>query len=165
MNWRNDVEEILKNVKRSLAVKLGEKLKPILENAGTTTMDILDANGSYCEKAVSPIEGENYHNALFDFINNNAHEMARYRSLLLAHRAYSFWARYLSCTIVILMAVEAVMLALISYYGIFNGKTISDILIMLSFWASGTGAIVCFLGLIFVLRNHNEGIKDRGCND
>ena len=165
MNWRNDVEETLRNAKRSLAIKLGEKLKPILENARTITTNILDSDGSYCETEVSPTEGESYHNILFEFINDNAHELARYRSLLLAHRAYSFWARYLSCTILILMAVEVVMLALIGYFGILNGKNISDILIKLSFWASGTGAIICFLGLIFLLINHSKGIKNRGCND
>ena len=97
-NWRNDIEEILKNAKRTLAVNLGEKLKPVIGNAGTTTTGILDADGDYCENEVSPTEGENYHNALFDFINDKAHEMARYRSLLLAHKSYSFWAIYLCFT-------------------------------------------------------------------
>lgn len=165
MNWRNDVEETLKNAKRTLAISLGEKLKPILENARTITTSILDSDGSYCETEVSPTEGESYLNTLFDFINDNAHEMARYRSLLLAHRACSFWASYLSCTIIILMAVEVITLALIGYFGILNGKNISDLLIMVSFSTSGTGIIICFLGLIFLLINHNKGIKNRGCND
>ena len=165
MDWRKDVEETLKNAKRTLAINLGEKLKPILENVGTITTSILDSTGSYCETEVSPTEGESYLNTLFDFINDNAHEMARYRSLLLAHGAYSFWASYLSCTIVILMAVELVMLALIGYFGILNGKDISDLLIELSFVMSGISIIICFLGLIFLLINHNKGVKNRGCND
>ena len=165
MDWRNDVEETLKNAKRTLAINLGEKLKPILENVGTITTSILDSDGSYCETGVSPTEGESYLNTLFDFINDNAHEMARYRSLLLAYGGHSFWARYLTCTIVILMVVEVVTLALIGYFGILNGDHISDLLIMLSFLISTTGIITCFLGLIFLLINHNKGIKNRGCND
>lgn len=165
MNWRNDVEETLKNIKRTLAVNLGEKLKPILKNAGTTATNILGSDGSYCETAVSPTEGESYHNALFEFINDKAHEMASYRILWLAHRDYSFWASYLSCTIVILMAVEIITLALIGYFGILNGQIISNFLIITSFTISGIGFIICFLGLIFLLINHNKGIKNRGCND
>ena len=165
MNWRNDVEETLKNVKRILAVNLGEKLKPILKNVGTTTTNILGLDGSFCENEVSPTEGENYHNALFDFINDKAHEMARYRSLWLAHRHYSFWAIYLSWTILILMAVEIIIIALIGYFGIINGQSISDILIKISFTVSGLGIIICFLGLIFLLINHNKRINNRGCND
>lgn len=164
-SWRNDVEESLKNAKRTLAVNLGEKLKPIIENATTTTTDILGLDGSYCETPVSPTEGESYHNALFNFINDKAHEMARYRSLWLAHRGYSFWGNYLSVTIVILMVVEILSLASISYYGILKEQIISDTLIMISFTISGIGIIICFLGLIFLLINHSKGINGRGCND
>jgi len=165
ISWRNDVEETLRNAKRTLAIKLGEKLKPILENVRTITPNILDSDGGYYETEVSPTEGESYRNTLFEFINDNAHEMARYRSLLLAHSAYSFWARYLSYTIGILMAVEVVMLALIGYLGILHGKNISDPLITISFSISAIGIIVCFFGLIFLLINHNKGIENRGCND
>jgi amino acid transporter len=165
MNWRSDIEETLRNIKRKLAVDLGEKLKPIIENTDTIATSILGPDGNYCETAVSPVEGENYRNTLFDFINDKAHEMARYRSLLLAHMAYSFWARYLSYTIVVLIVVEAVISALIGYYGILNGKNISDILIKISFLVSGIGIIICFLGLVFLLINHNRGIRNRGCND
>ena len=163
-NWRNDIEGILKNAKRTLAVNLGRKLKPIIDNA-TTTTNILDSDGSYCETPVSPTEGEIYHNTLFDFINDNAHEMARYRSLWLAHGAYSFWARYLSYTTIILMVVEIITLALIGYFGILKEQNISDTLITISFTISGIGIIICFLGLYFLLINHNNGINDRGCND
>ncbi|MBW8000688.1 MAG: hypothetical protein FVQ80_01530 [Planctomycetes bacterium] len=164
-DWRNDIEETLKSVKRTLAINLGEKLKPILENAGTTTINILDSGGNYCEAEISPTAGESYRNTLFDFINDKAHEMARYRSLLLAHEAYSFWASYLSCTIIILMVVEFLTLAIIGYFGILNGENISDLLIILSFSISGIGVIVCFFGLIFLLINHNKGLKNRGCHD
>ncbi len=165
MNWRNDVEETLKKVKRTLAINLSEKLKPILKNAGTITTSILGSDGSYCETEVSPTEGESYLNTLFDFINDNAHEMARYRSLLLAHSNCSFWASYLSYTIVILMGVEVVTLALIGYFGILNGNNISDIQIKVSYLISAIGVIICFLGLILLFINHNKSIKKRGCND
>lgn len=164
-SWRNDVEETLKNVKRSLAINLGEKLKPILANAGTTTTAILDASGSFGEKAVSPTEGEDYRNALFEFINDKAQEMAQYRSLLLSHKAYSFWAIYLSCTLLILMPVELVMVGLIGYFGVLKGQNISDIRITISFAIAGVGVVICFLGVIFLLINHNKGLNARGCHD
>ncbi len=164
-NWRNDVEESLRNSKRNLAVNLGEKLKPILENAATTTTNILSSDGSYCETPVSPTEGESYHNAIFNFINDKAHEMARYRSLWLAHKAYSFWGNYLSFTIVPLMVVEILILALIGYRGILKEQIISDTLILISFTISGIGIVICFFGIIFLLINHSKGINNRGCND
>ena len=63
------------------------------------------------------------------------------------------------------MAVEVVTLALIGYFGILNGENISDLLIIVSFLIPAIGIIICFLGLIFLLINHNKGIKNRGCND
>lgn len=163
-SWRGDIEEILKNSKRTLAVNLGEKLKAILENAaGTTTSIIL--YDDYCETPVSPTEGENYHNTLFDFINDKAHEMAHYRSLLLIHKAYSFWVIYLSCTTLILMVVELLLVALIGYYGILKGETISNLRIVISFIISGIGIVFSFVGLVFLFINHNKGINGRGCND
>lgn len=164
-NWRNDVEEILKNSKRTLAVNLGEKLKPILEKAASATTNILVLDDSYCETPVSPTEGESYRNTLFNFINDKAHEMARYRSLWLAHKAYSFWASYLSYTIAFLMLVEILTLALIGYYGILKEQIISDTQIIVSFTISAILIAICVVGVIPLLINHNNGIKDRGCND
>lgn len=164
-SWQNDIEGILKNVKRTLAINLGEKLKSILENAGTSPMNIIVTDETYCEKAVSPTEGENYRNVLFDFINDKAHDMARYRSLWLARKSHSFWAIYLSWTISILIAVEMVIVALIGYYGVLNGKSISDLRISVSFIISCIGIVICFWGLILLLINHNKGINIRGCND
>lgn len=164
-NWQNDVEEALKNLKRTLPVSLSKILKPILERSGTTTKNILDSYGNYCETEVEPTEGEGYLNALSNFVDDNANEMARYRSLLLTYRAYSFWATYLTWTILILGVLETTILALIGYFGILKGDNISDLLITVSFSISATGIIICFLELIFLLINHNKGIKNRGCND
>jgi hypothetical protein len=164
-NWQNDIGEALDNLKRTLPTSLSKVLNPIIQRSGTTTKNILDSSGNYCEVDVDPTDGEGYLNALSNFINENANEMARYRTLLLTYRAYSFWATYLSWTIMILGALEITLLALIGYFGILKGKNISDLLITVSFSISAIGIIICFFGLLFLLINYNKGIKNRGCND
>lgn len=164
-NWQKDVEETLRNLKRNLADSLSEILKPIFESSGANTKSILDSSGNFCETKVEPTEGESYLNAISNFVDDSTHEMVRYRLLFLTHRAYSFWATYLSWTILILEVLEIGILAGIGYFGILKGNNISDLLIKVSFSISATGIIICFLGLIFLLINHNKGIKNRGCND
>jgi hypothetical protein len=164
-NWRNDIEDALRKLKRDIAVSLSEKLKPILKNAGAATNNILDSNGNYLEKVVDPTEGESYLNALFGFINDKTHEMARYRSLFLTHNACSFWAAYLTWSVLILMVLEIIILTIIGYYEKLDGNNISDLQIKVSFSISGIVILFCFLGLVFLIINHNKGIKNRGCND
>lgn len=164
-SWRSDIEETLKSSKRTLAVNLGEKLRPIVENADKTSFDILDATGNLCEKKVSLTDGESYHNALFAFINSDAHEMVRYRTLLLAHKSYSFWAKYLSVTLIILMTVELLIVVAIGYHRILKELIISDTKIIISFTPSVIGIIICLSGVVFLFINHNKGITSRGCND
>lgn len=157
--WLEDTDKALKNMRRRISASLGEKLKPVFESADRVVVsEILDAQGAYSERNVDPRGSEDYRNALFDFVENNAEEMAHYRSLMLARASWRIWTRYLSWSILTLMAIEAVIVATIGVDKL-GRCTLPDWCVYWSFVPTGCAVASCFCGLVFSLFHHNKGTK------
>jgi hypothetical protein len=158
--WFDDTDKTLQNMRRRISAGLDELLKPIFGGAGRVVRsNILDGDGKYYEEAVDPMASEDYHNALFDFVENEADVLPDYRSLLLTRSAWQFWTRYLSWSILILMISEAASIGLIGGVDKLGGYSLPNLFIHGSILPTVFIVLSCFCGLCFSLFYHNRGTK------
>jgi len=156
-DWQTNSKKAMHHAQRLLAVELGERLNPVLNDAGRVVLsEIVDAYGSYREKEVDPTKSEDYRNALFDFVEGNVGEMARYARLLRIHALATFWRKALTWTIFILLSVQALLLVtlLMDLMGLFAP---SNCLVCWSLLPTCLSAWSCLLCLALTVHYHNKG--------
>jgi len=104
--------DTLAELTRQVAINLAEHLRPVFENAGSVTSLILDSNGEHFqEHPVNPVGSEAYREAVMSFARSEVDGMVDLRSLIQVRDKWLFWARVMSWTILLTLAVEGVVAA------------------------------------------------------
>ena len=102
--------DTLAELTRQVAVNLAENLRPVFENAGSVTSLILDPNGEHFqERPINPVGSEAYREAITNFAQSDAAGIIDLRILIEVRDKWLFWARVMSWTILLSLAVEGVV--------------------------------------------------------
>jgi len=158
--WFDDTGEALEKIKRDISLGFDEKLTEVFQRERrVVSSDILDADGRYYEELVAPTKSEDYHNALLDGVESNVDEMVDYGALLSTRRAWCFWTKYLSWSILILMISEAASIGLIGGVDKLGGYCLPDLFIHGSILLTVFIVLSCFCGMCFSLFYYNRGTK------
>jgi uncharacterized protein YaaW (UPF0174 family) len=102
--------DTLAEVTRQVAVNLAEHLRPVFENAGSVTSLILDPSGEHFqEHPINPIGSEAYREAITSFAKSEFDGMVDLKNLIQLRDKWLSWARVMSWTILLALAVEGVV--------------------------------------------------------
>jgi hypothetical protein len=155
-------EDVIEHMRRKIAIGLAEKLKPVFSaDPKSVITSILDQTCTpYSEIIISPAGGEEYKDALFDYVENAPEVLIDYRSLILARNALCKWAKRLSSSILFLVIWQAIMV-LICFLESIEQVVLPDIAIKFSTYATAFFGATCLFGLIPILYSHNAIIEYR----
>ncbi|NQT18355.1 MAG: hypothetical protein HQ592_01530 [Planctomycetes bacterium] len=88
-------KEVLSQMRRLIANKLGEALLPVFDNPKSIVQSIVLPH-SYDEVEISPAGSEAYYDALFDFVEKDSEALADYKTMHISVKAWTRRAKWLS---------------------------------------------------------------------
>jgi len=150
-------------MKAEIAYSLALRLKSVFDNPRSVMeMPVLDSGGHPAGQVVmNPAGGEDYNDAVSDFIATGVAELVDYRLLIDARKKWCGWARFLSWAILSLLLTEAAMAGLLFVLKFLEYVPAKPWLIV-TFAPTAAGLVGCLLPLGFLLYFHDRitGIRE-----
>lgn len=161
-NSLQGTDNVLEHMRRRISVGLAEKLRPVFSaDPKAVITSILDQSGNpYSEIVISPVGGEEYRDALFDYVENAPEVLVDYRSLILARNAWCKWVKSLSWSILFLLFWQA-LIVLLGFLESIDQISLSDTAIKHSTYVTALLGAICLIVLMPIIHNHDTIIEYR----
>lgn len=160
---RQTTEDMLRGLRRLITLELEATLSPVFSDLGSVVSLIVRPNGGdYIERAVSPLQSEEYRETVRSFIESSADRISDYRTLRMAINSWSGWIRARAWCLLVLLTWQALLVAILGLGGKLFSITIGRCAITASFCVT-TLMIVSVLvesGVVRVLDHRIGRIHD-----
>ena len=163
-NLFKEIEVTIQNIRYEITQDLDQKLRIVIQNAGTIPTPILNSGGNhYIEKPVNPVGSEAYRECIDEFIDSRLTSIIDYKVILRAKNIWFKWIKWRSWCVLCLLGWQILAVGAIAILEKIFGLVFTDWILKGTIIPTGF-LVICFVFqsiLIMRYRNYLSRVKEK----